>query len=185
MATGPCVKSCELNPLTVGCGRPHGRNDELHSGESVLSCREDDCGIGSLARLRGADGASRLGVDRGKASEIAFGMARGYAGDAAGLRPCTGAAAGQALLGLAIWRKPQVVGIGLCPFETAFGAVDAQLQSILVTNGDLTGPQYALGAVLPSENDLDVVIEKPPGGEGRELSKQLIRLEATDEASKM
>ena len=87
----------------------------------------------------------------------------------------SGAAAGDQPLRLAEGREPEIVRILLPPFEAALGAVDAELQAVLVAGRDLARPEHALGAALEAQQDMDVVVERRPLTKVREIGARARR----------
>src|SRR5690606_31697895 len=103
--------------------------DEGDAFDAVLDRRIDHV-LGRLAALaaRRADRPRRLLVEVGEAFQIALGMAAGDASQARRGRPRARAGPGQEPLRLAERCVPEIVRVGLDPFEPAFGAVYPQLQ---------------------------------------------------------
>src|SRR5690606_2112893 len=60
---------------------------------------------------------------------------------------------------------PEIVRIGLNPFQAALGAIDPELQPIFVARGHLAYPDRAFGAPAvafgKAQHDMSVVIELP------------------------
>ena len=61
------------------------------------------------------------------------------------------------------------------------GAVDAQLQTVLVADRHLARPQHAARPPLVAQQNLHIVVELATRHESRELRKQLIGLKSCDE----
>src|SRR5690606_29974297 len=102
----------------------HGRKHHILSRLAILAPRR-------------ADGPCSLRVDVGEALQIAFRMAGRHPRHSPRRSTGPGTSAGDQLLGLAEWRVPEVVRVGLHPFQAALGAVDPDLQPVLVARGDL------------------------------------------------
>ena len=66
------------------------------------------------------------------------------------------------------------------PFEGAFFAVDADVQSIFASDGDLAGPDNALGAIFEMGQDTAIVIEGAALDEGGEVGAELLDFEPGD-----
>src|SRR5690606_7670553 len=114
----------------------------------------------------------RLGVDRRKGLQISFRMAGRDTADAAGSGTRPGAVAGNQPLRLSERRKPQVVRIGLRPFEAAPGTVDADLQAVFVAGRHLAAPEHALGATVKAQHDMGIVIEPAALDEAVEIGSK-------------
>ncbi len=69
----------------------------------------------------------------------------------------------------------------LVPFEPALGAVDPDLDVVLVADRHLARPEHALGAALVAQQDVDVVIDLAAFDEGVDIGEHGIQLEAGDE----
>src|SRR5688500_17947172 len=113
--------SSGLDPCTIALG---GRDAGFHKGNTlhaVLDCRINDVLVDLPAIALGDDCLGGLGVDGGETFEIAFRMARGDAADATGSRAGACTVAGDQLASLAEFREPQIVGVGLHPFDAALG----------------------------------------------------------------
>src|SRR5262249_41809251 len=148
----------ELRPGAVLLRRFHTGLDEGDAFDTVLDRRVDHV-LGQLAALlaRRADRPRRFRIDVGEAFEITLRMARRDAADARGGRAGPGAGARQQLFRLAERRVPEIVRIGLCPFEAALLAIHPELEAVLVAGRHLARPDHSLGAALEAQHDVSLV----------------------------
>src|SRR5690606_16320447 len=132
------LQNLQLRPGAVLLRRFHAGFDEGDPFDAVLDGRIDDV-LSRLAALppRRADRPRRLLVDVGETFEVAFRMARRHAGQPRRDLAGAGAGAGDELLRLPERRVPEIVRVGLDPFDAALGAVDPELQPVLVARRDL------------------------------------------------
>src|SRR5580658_2537654 len=126
--------------------------DEGHAADAVFDA-------GKIQRFywrgstveAGGQGQREAAVKIGEGFEISFGVAGRGAGVEFGNWRKPGGAGAVDLHGLIEPLNKQRVGLLLGPFEAAFLAVDADLQGIFLTCGDLRGVENASGAVVESE----------------------------------
>ena len=66
------------------------------------------------------------------------------------------------------------------PFHAADFAPDANIQIVLLADANLGRMQDALGAVVQTQQDVDVVVEPPAFDENRRVGRQFLDLQAGD-----
>ena len=119
-------------------------------------------------------------VDVGEGFEVAFGVCgRGAAGGFGGV---TEIAVGGAVDLHRVVGPFQQHGVRffLVPFEAAFFAINADVQVVLFADADLRGVQDAFGAVVETEEDVDVVVKFATGHEGGGVSGEFFDLQTGD-----
>ena len=74
-----------------------------------------------------------------------------------------GAGTAKALLWLAITRELQIIHVRLRPFQTRLLTKDAESKIVFATDGHLACPQYPLGAIPETHENVNVIIDAPAG----------------------
>ena len=67
------------------------------------------------------------------------------------------------------------------PLEPAEFAIDADVEVILLANGNLGRVEDALRAVVEAKEDISIVIQRAAFDESREISREFLDVEAGDE----
>ncbi len=86
----------------------------------------------------------------------------------------------QELNGLIRPFRDERVRFSLMPFEAAFFAVHADVEIVFLANADLGGVQNSFGAVVETEEDVDVVIEDAAFDEGGDVGSEFFDFYAGD-----